>query len=282
MVSNCEIGAQSLIERGYAVLEDDSNLLPLVHAAFSEGLRFFGQADVSKRDASVSKIIEGYLPMMSEFSVTEQRPDLCEGFAVWRRNSDDPDVKRWAPNTPLHVAMTATLPIYTGLANAIFEALRQKFNPHGDVLLDSEASYLQMNQYRPADHERDLLQDPHEDGHMLTVLRPTARGCEIRIGGEFTHIEIPDNAVLLMPGSLLTIMTGGVIPPLFHRVRNDRSTAIRQSMMYFINPTMLAETYPWIENETNRGASIRTTAIQNSKNFGLPSLEKARKNSLYG
>jgi isopenicillin N synthase-like dioxygenase len=70
-----------------------------------------------------------------------------------------------------------------------------------------------------------------------------------------------DDEFLLVPGSLLTLITGGLIPPLFHRVRNDRSIAVRQSLLYFVNPGLREETVPWIENEGNRGISVRTVAL---------------------
>lgn len=274
-VSKYDCIAHSLIDDGYAILEEP-RLCAALQEVFAEGRRFFALPEEARRAASQPALIEGYLPMYSEYSVTPERPDLCEGFAVWQRNAASPAVQGWAGETPLHRAMSAVLPDYRASVNAIFAALGRELNPAGAALPDLEASYLQMNYYRPADHQRDLLQDPHEDGHLLTMLRPTASGAEIFVKGAFLRVEIPASSVLLMPGSLLTLMTGGIIQPLIHRVRNDGSTAIRQSLMYFINPTLLGETAPWIENDSNRGISIRTAAIEKSSTFGLPSIEAAR------
>ena len=41
-----------------------------------------------------------------------------------------------------------------------------------------------MNYCLPTPPERDLLQDKHEDGHMVTVLHATAPGLEIYVDDE--------------------------------------------------------------------------------------------------
>jgi isopenicillin N synthase-like dioxygenase len=252
--------AQTLIDEGYALLKDAS-LMPIVRKAFSEGQKFFRQSDETKRAASSPSRLEGYRHLGAEFSQTPERPDLCESFSVWCWNATEPDIHAWSSHNKLHNAVSAALPAYSAVANGVLEALRCRVNPHGQGIDASEASYLQMNHYRPADFERDFLQDSHEDGHALTVLKPTAPGLEIRIAGQFLRVDMADDEFLLLPGSILTLMTGGLIAPLFHRVRNDRSTAIRQSLMHFINPSLTKETHPWIVNESNRGVSIRTVAL---------------------
>jgi isopenicillin N synthase-like dioxygenase len=271
-----EQAAQDLLDNGYALLTDDGQLLPQVQAAFASGREFFARPVAYKNSIAVERILEGYLALHSEFSQTKERPDLCESFAVWRRNQSLEQVRALTAAEPLHLDMTALLPTYTNIANALFEALRLKLAAAGDPVETGEVSYLQMNHYRPAEYERDLLQDPHEDGHLLTILKPTAPGAEVLLEAGFTRVAISTDQLLLMPGSLMTALTGGAIPPLVHRVRNDHSTSIRQSLMYFVNPTIERETQPWVSNDSNRDLSIRELAIRNSASFGLRSLEDAK------
>jgi isopenicillin N synthase-like dioxygenase len=79
--------------------------------------------------------------------------------------------------------------------------------------------------------------------------------------------------MLIMPGSLLTLMTGGAIPPLFHQVKNSRRQDPRYSMMFFVNPEGNQVLEPWIRNESNRDADVIAEANALPLKFGLPTLE---------
>jgi hypothetical protein len=61
---------------------------------------------------------------------------------------------------------------------------------------------------------------------------------ELLVAGKFVTADIRDDELLVLPGSLLTLLTGGVVPPLYHRVRNNRQIKIRQSLLYFVNPSL--------------------------------------------
>jgi isopenicillin N synthase-like dioxygenase len=135
-----------------------------------------------------------------------------------------------------------------------------------------KASYLQINYYEPAQHSRDMLQDGHEDGHLLTLVTATAPGLEIETADGYRPAELAEDEMLIMPGSLLTLMTGGQIPPLYHRVRNSFRKEPRYSMMYFVNPESDQVLEPWVSNETNAGIDIIEEANKLPLKFGLPTL----------
>jgi isopenicillin N synthase-like dioxygenase len=253
--------AQSLIERGFATIQDSGALMRQVRSAFLEGRNFFGESSRTKCAASTASKLEGYRPLGAEFSGTREQPDLCESFSVWGWNGDDPDVRAWATKHKLHQALWSVLPGYSAIANGVLESVRSRINAHGQAFDASQASYVQMNHYRPKAFEREFLQGVHEDGHVLSILTSTAPGLEICIDGQFTPAETTGSALLLLPGSILTLITGGRIAPLYHRVRNDHRTAVRQSLVYFTNPSILVPTVPWIENETNQGVDIRAIAV---------------------
>jgi isopenicillin N synthase-like dioxygenase len=77
---------------------------------------------------------------------------------------------------------------------------------------------------------------------------------------------------MVMPGSLLTAMTGGQVSPLYHRVRNCQEPE-RMSLMYFVNPQLDVELSPWLENETNLGVDVLDLARKLPNGFGLPDIE---------
>jgi isopenicillin N synthase-like dioxygenase len=75
-----------------------------------------------------------------------------------------------------------------------------------------------------------------------------------------------------MPGSLLTLMTGGEIPPLYHQVKNSFRKESRYSLMFFVNPDGDQVLDPWVRNETNAGIDIIEQANALPQKFGLPTL----------
>jgi isopenicillin N synthase-like dioxygenase len=253
--------AAAVIANGYALLHDPSVLLPYTLSAFVEGEAFFAQSDATKLTALSPALLEGYRPFGAEYSETPDRPDLCEFFAVWPWNQGLPEVDEWASGCPLQRAMSDALPTFAAVANGLIEALRHQLNANAPTMEVSLASYLQMNHYRPRDFDEELLQDSHEDGHILTILKSTHPGLEILVGEAFIPILLPDDAFMVLPGSMMTLITGGRIAPLYHRVRNDHATASRQTLIHFVNPSTTAETEPWIESAENRNVSIRELAL---------------------
>ena len=260
MTPHYDAAARSLMERGYALLKGEMALMKMAQRVFCEGQAFFAQGDEVKLAAATPSRLEGYRPMGAEFSETPEETDLCEFFSVWHWNQADAETGVWATQNSLHATLASALPSFADVADGVLEALRHRLNHQGQKIEVMQASYLQVNYYRPRDFDRELLQEAHEDGHVLTIHKATSRGLEIRSDGLFSSLEIGEDELLLLPGRLLTLVTGGAVAPLFHRVRNDRSAADRQALLYFVNPSMLEETHPWIESDINRGVSIRAVA----------------------
>ena len=68
---------------------------------------------------------------------------------------------------------------------------------------------------------------------------------------------LPDaDEIVIMPGSVLTALSGGKIPPLYHQVRNH-GLDDRQSIMYFVNPEVEAPLYSWIDAPDGTRTDIR-------------------------
>lgn len=252
--------ARSLIDRSFAILDCDDLLVGATDRILKAGHDFFAKPDTQKQAAATLERLEGYRPIGSEFSISPDHPDLCEVFSVWPWNADRSEVRAWATASELHKTVTEALPIYGSVAARLMNAVRRLIKPDSQQLDLSEASYLQLNHYTPSRHGRHLLQEEHEDGHIITLIRPTSPGLEVKIAEAFEPVTLASNQVIALSGGLLTILTGGMIPPLFHRVRNNRATTIRQSVIFFGNPSVSSDTSPWIENETNANANIRELA----------------------
>lgn len=85
------------------------------------------------------------------------------------------------------------------------------------------------------------LQDSHEDGHLITLIKPDREGLVIFPDGP-NHPEVPvqlrDNELIAISGSLLTALSDGRIPPMYHAVRNPRMRMKRKSIVYFAIPDL--------------------------------------------
>jgi isopenicillin N synthase-like dioxygenase len=91
------------------------------------------------------------------------------------------------------------------------------------------------------------MQGKHQDGHLITVWNSQDPGMEYFVGNDRETTEpltLATTQVLLMPGDLLTRITGGDIRPMFHQVRRIESVHTRLAIMYFSNPDPGKPVYP--------------------------------------
>ena len=81
----------------------------------------------------------------------------------------------------------------------------------------------------------------HGDINLITALpRATARGLQVRCGGEWLDAAPPDGHAIINTGLMLERLTNGVIPTGIHRVVGDpEQRGERYSVVQFCHPT------PW-------------------------------------
>ena len=261
-----------LEERGFALIEIDAALTGAIDRSFALGGEFFGQPLETKHRYVLPAFVEGYRELGPEYSKTPERPDLTESFSIWHRNRARPELAAWAAECPVHGQLHQVFDVMTGLTRKLFATMADHWAPGSPELRFRDGSWLQLNHYEPARFSRELLQDPHEDMHLITLIRADAPGLEIEVDGAFVPAEIGKNELLVMPGSILSLMTGDRIKPLYHQVRNNRRSDPRSAIMFFVNPEIDQTLAPWIGNETNAGVDIVARASVGPSNFGLPTL----------
>jgi isopenicillin N synthase-like dioxygenase len=144
--------------------------------------------------------------------------------------------------------------------------------PGSPELRSYNGTYVQLNYYEPSQHSAELLQDSHEDAHLLTLVKANAPGLEIEVDGKYVPAGADGNEIVFMPGSLLSLMTGYKIKPGYHQVRNTRRHDPRSSLLLFVNPEIDQTLEPWIKNESNAGIDIIERANEGPKQFGMPTL----------
>ena len=264
--------ASTLLHSGYAIVRVEPAFAERLDDVFRSAEIFFGLPAAEKADFARPDILEGYRTLGAEFSRTAERPDLNETFAMVLRNQARPDLADWPAANPLHRALRAAAHDYVELVDGVLENLRRAINPEGDAVASAEFSYFQLNHYRPQRERRDLLQDAHEDGHLLTVVTARQPGLEIEVDGAFEAVSLAPDELLLMPGGILTLMTGGAVQPLLHRVRNVPGVAERSSLMFFVNPSLTKPPRAWAPASDGSYPDIAQATIESSQMFGLASI----------
>ena len=265
--------ARDIIDRGYAVVKlADIDAANLQHA-ISSAVDFFHGPEEDKRKHGSDDHNYGYRPFGIEYSISPDRPDMNECFTVWASRLDlIPNAHDISELTGAFLSWRDSL---APLVQDILDEVAHEFGVERAPEFE-KASYLQINYCLPAPAERDKLQDKHEDGHMVTVLHANAPGLEIYAEGEHSEAVQPmlpaHDEVVIMPGSVLTALSGGAIQPLFHQVRNH-CLDDRQSIMYFVNPEIDAPLYAWTPGPNGEREDIRDYVRNAPKMFGLPEVE---------
>jgi isopenicillin N synthase-like dioxygenase len=261
--------ARDIIDQGYCVVKLSEIDAARLHTAIDTAVDFFRRPEDEKAIHGSADHNYGYRPFGIEYSITPDRPDMNECFTVWSSRLDlIPEAEKINDLTESFLRWRDSL---APLVAAILDEVAQTF-AGGSAPEFEKASYLQINYCLPTPPERDLLQDKHEDGHMLTVLHANAPGLEIYVNDEVKPMQPAADEVVMMPGSVLTALSGGKIPPLYHQVRNH-CLDDRQSIMYFVNPEVDEPLYSWVDSPDGSRTDIREHVQNAPTMFGLPPVE---------
>ena len=260
--------ARDILEQGYCIVKLSELDAAALHGAIDTAVDFFRRPLAEKTAHGSTDHNYGYRPFGIEYSRVPERPDMNECFTVWSSRLD------LIPNAQDIPELTgAFLRWRDSLAPLVAGILAEVAKSFGaDAPEFEKASYLQINYCLPAPAERDLLQDKHEDGHMVTVLHATAPGLEIYVGDDVRPTLPAADEVVIMPGSVLTALSGGAIEPLYHQVRNH-GLDDRQSIMYFVNPEIDEPLHSWTDTVDGERVDIREHVQNAPSMFGLPPVE---------
>lgn len=261
--------ARDIIDTGYAVVKLDDTDTRRLQTALATANRFFERPLEDKIAHGSTDHNYGYRPFGIEYSRVPERPDMNECFTLWSSRLDlIPNAADIEDVTEAFLGWRdALVPIVSAILDEVAHSFGAEHAPEFE-----KASYLQMNYCLPTPPERDLLQDKHEDGHMVTVLHATAPGLELYAGDEAKPMLPGPDEIVLMPGSVLTALSGGAIEPMYHQVRNH-GLDDRQSLMYFVNPEVDAPLYGWVDAPDGTRADIREHVQNAPTMFGLPPVE---------
>lgn len=263
---------ERLEAEGFLLLKLPDEHCEAIAATFDAGYPFF-RAPLDEKMASRFPEDFGYRPLGIEYSQSPDRPDPVESFTVSIRRRAALTALRSAKAQVLRDRMLASVEalelLVERLTILIADTLGGKLS--GDKLQGalSHWSCLQLNYSRPAEVDTHFIHETHEDGHLLTVTCATASGLEVQTSeGEFTPVSIGRDEVLIMPGEVIWLLSGGRIRPLYHRVRREPHHSERMALQFFadINPRLCE---PWIHNEINKDIDVGGRVLMNATRFGL-------------
>lgn len=266
----------TLRNQGYLKLACGDETRGIIRGIFAEADAFFSLPVEIKTRSALAAEMEGYRGFAAEYCEVEDRPDLCESFWFHAFNADAARRSFDASALPLYELMVAVAARFDAIVTDLTQSMEAFYwtveNP-SPQFRTSFGAHLQLNYYRPGPDQRDLLLDPHEDGLLFTILQSTAPGLEIRgKDGSFVPVQTTPDELLVMPGEIASLLSGGDFEPLYHRVRNRSDVTKRMSLMYFSNPnaSRTRRLRPWRESPVNRDADIMQRVIENPVKFGLP------------
>lgn len=81
-----------------------------------------------------------------------------------------------------------------------------------------------------------VLQEPHEDGHLLSFIKPTREGLVLVRGRDLEPVRLLSSEIAVLSGSLLSELSDFAIPSAYHAVLAPSEPTKRVSLMYFVNP----------------------------------------------
>lgn len=225
----------SLITHGYAIVKMTSMAQRAVWSALDEISR---TPEDMRADFCFPDRTDGFLPKGGEHAKYTDNVDLCDRFCYWHKHrslhTGHPFVEALAYQ---NIAKSETE--LSSFAQRLIDGLWDFFRNDDHVSI-RDSSYLQLCLYESSYHEdgRTYLQDRHEDGHLITLIKPTRDGLVIFLNDREVSVHLADDEVIVITGSLLTMLSDGRIPTMYHAVRKPKMELARSSLVYFAIPDL--------------------------------------------
>jgi isopenicillin N synthase-like dioxygenase len=265
---------ERLLRHDFATIK--APILGPLEEVFRSAVDFF-RSSLEEKLASRLRLDTGYRPYGVEYSESAAHPDEVESFSVSRRVSGVEAALQSASAVALYRAMLQLFDLMVPIVEQLTDALASQLtgDRENQAVRGAVArwSILQLNYSRPALTQSEFINDLHEDGCLMTLMSVTSRGLELqRSDGTFLPVGPFSNELLLLPGEILWLLSGGTIRPTYHRVRTIPDITERMSLLFFadIDPALCK---PWISNDVNKGVNIGDLVLRNSARYGLDEWE---------
>lgn len=271
--------AHELMRSGRATIELGSRHRLDIAGVYDAARRFFAGSE-ERRQAAALPFGCGYVPFGREHSGDPDRPDQVDCFAASSRTEGLIAGTGSEEAVILHAAMMRVFGDLEALAEAVAGTVAAEVVDTARGGSPSESlqggfrrwSRLEVHRARHLEPGA-LINEPHEDGHLLTFAQADAPGLEIELDGTFMPMARSATHMTVMPGSAMTLMTGGAIQPLRHQVRAHPTAAPRLSLLFFADlDPVLCE--PWRVTAANVGLDIGAHVAGITRRFGVDGFER--------
>ena len=263
---------ENLTSEGFLLLNISENAQEKIRAIFDAAPLFF-QEDFEQKILNRLPEDMGYRPYGIEDSRSPSYPDQVESFSVSAREHTRTWKLHSANAQILLKLMLDAFGIFESSAEAIAKELANALGSRSAAEKLNGAfhrwSRLQINYSRPKDVVPPLINELHEDGDLLTITCVTAPGLEVQIKKRrFKPIIPTPGELLVMPGEIAWLLSGGRVRPLNHRVKTCPQISERMALIFFgdIDPGCCE---PWIINEINSNVDIGARVLVSVNRFGL-------------
>ncbi len=216
-----------------------------------------------KEEFSFVKNTDGFMPVGTTFARNEEKTDLCETFNYWYKYRSIHNEHIFSKEMFYRIISICECQLFK-IASSILRELVGTYQ-YKHPLEVRDDSYVQFNVYPEAmkRSSRVNLQDLHEDGHLITLIKPNGPGLTLQLAGVDYIVNLEGDEAIIIAGSLLTELTDGEIQPVYHSVLDLNLPSARASLIYNVNA--LYESMPSVRG---REIPMRDIANRHHMEFG--------------
>lgn len=264
---------EDLFNDGFALCRLTPADALLLEATIAAARSFFHYDETVKRQqVYFPRSHVGYRFSGIEYSETKDRPDLNDSLSIstgWRQI-----VTEQSRSIQFYTVAERLLEALDQMSQDMIGGIASRYGKGVAPPRTSNHSWLQVNHYRPFAGGRHVLQDKHEDGHILTLWHSQRPGLEVftKSARSGVPITVDENHMLVMPGGLLELLTSGDIAALHHRVVQAPGVSDRISLMYFVNPATERRLSAFGAQAHGQVVDVAAIGARNPLRFGLPQL----------
>jgi isopenicillin N synthase-like dioxygenase len=264
-----------LLNLGFGRLYVGSDIVRRIEGIYAHAKDFF-DLPLAERLAYQLGNDSGFCPYGVEYSGAADQPDPIESFAATPRLPITSVPDRPAAAHALYREMLLAIDLLERLAEPIIIALASTVSRTDQTNTVSGSirrwSSLQVNRALQVPAGTPLHQ-LHEDGHLLTLAFANAAGLEIQnADGVVTPISPEADCAIVMPGEIASLLSAGLVRPLFHRAVRHPRIIERMAVLYFVDLDPRA-CQPWRLGPVNEGVDIGQRVLSNAARFGRKPFE---------
>ena len=269
-----EIGSDSqlteFLSHGHLLIKVNDSVWEMISATFAAGYAFFRNRPEDKLPNKLSQD-GGYRPYGIEYSKSPDILDEIESFTATdrTRNEKPPNIEARV----LHDHMLRTFDALRSIAEDLTIRLAEHLSkqPHRRNWQGAMRrwSRLQMSYARPTQTISPFITESHEDGVLMTLVCATSPGFEVQTStNDYIPLTTAPGEVIAMAGEITWLLSGGVVKPVYHRVRPVGPYQERLSLIFLgdVHPRLCI---PWITNEVNANVKIGERVLASAARFGL-------------